>query len=146
MRNTITFQLNESICSRLALYAAQHGLPSWEAAIEDMLAKCGGNTGSAPAPAANPAAIQPSSAQPYLSQPEIVYHPAGEDECKRALIAAKFATVRIHYANGEARDKPWHITKLREHSYLRGNIKTGPLRNWRDKGIVKAEVFAGGIK
>ena len=133
MQKPTTIQLDESVCSRLALYAAQHGLGSWAEAIEDMLAKCEDN----PAPA------RPVSA-PYFRKPEVVYHPAGEMACQAAIVKAKAATVRLHYADGRVVDKHWRAYNFTEDSNLRGNLNTGYLRHWREKGIVRAEIFAGG--
>lgn len=142
---TVTIQLDEGVCSRLALYATQRGL-GWGEAIGELLANCEENHASAPVVAPP----KPAIAQPHRS-PEIFYHladgsPVGERECQDAIIAAKAATVRIHYADGSVKDKQWRAENLKEHSYLRGNLKTGYLRNWRDRGIVKAEVFAGGVE
>lgn len=139
MKHPTTIQLDESVCSRLALYAAQHGLGSWAEAIEDMLAKCEDN--SAPVrPVARPASA------PYFRKPEVVYHPAGEMACQAAIVKAKAATVRLHYADGRVVDKHWRAYNFTEDSNLRGNLNTGYLRHWREKGIVKAEIFAGGAE
>lgn len=142
---TITIQLDEGTCSRLALYATKRGL-GWGEAIGEMLAKCEGDYNVAPITAPP----KPATAQ-TLNPPDIIYHladgsPVSERECQDAIIAAKAATVRIHYADGGVKDKQWRAENLQEHSYLRGNLKTGYLRNWRDRGIVKAEVFAGGAE
>ncbi|MGI9337692.1 MAG: hypothetical protein ACR2P4_04180 [Gammaproteobacteria bacterium] len=143
MTQKITFQLDEGVCSRLALYAAQNGLGSWSEAIEDMLAKC--ESYSAAAPVVAPP--KPAIAQPHLRSPEVIYYlddkPVSERECQMAIIATKMATVRIFYANGRLENKQWHAANIGEDSYLRGNLNSGYLRGWRNRGIVKAEVFAG---
>lgn len=143
MTNKITFQLDEGTCSRLALYTAKRGLDSWGAAIEDMLARCEGASASAPAAIAPPKTI----AQLRLRSPLVIYYADGESvserECLSAIIAAGWATVRIHYADGGAEDKQWIATRMQEDSYLRGNLNSGYLRRWRERGIVKAEIFPG---
>lgn len=140
----ITLKLDEGVCSRLAFYAAKHGLGSWAEAIEDMLAKCEG-TPAAPAPVA--VAPKPATVRPYLRSPDVIYYsdgePVSERDCQMAIVAAGWATVHIHYADGRKEEKQWRATNLREDSYLRGNLNSGYLRGWRDKGIVKAEIFAG---
>lgn len=143
MQNKITFQLDEGIGSRLALYADKRGLGSWSEAIEDMLAKCEGISVSA-AVAAPP---KRTIAQPPLRSPDVIYYVDGElaneRECQMAIIAAGWATVRIHYTDGGPEDKQWIATRIQEDSYLRGNLNSGYLRRWRDRGIVKLEVFPG---
>ena len=136
MQKPTTIQLDESVCSRLALYAAQHGLGSWAEAIEHMLAKCEGN-------AAPVRAIAHPAPAPYYRKLEVVYHPAGEMACQAAIVKAKEATVRLHYANGHTEDRHWNAYKFTGNSNLRVNLNTGYLRHWREKGIVKAEIFAG---
>ena len=142
----ITIQFNESICSRIALYAARHGI-GWAEAIEDMLAKCEDN----PNPASVATPPESAIAQSHLRSPKIICYLANgklvsERECQQALLAAKKGTVRIHYTNGGVVDNPWRITKLQQGSYLRGNLQSGRLRGWRAKGIVKAEIFAGEVE
>lgn len=109
----------------------------------------GGKTSPAIAQVNIPPKTEPEIAYSRRRPPEIIYlddsgdKRINEAQCKYAIIAAGVATVRIYYADGDIANKRWHITQFGEDSSLSGNLKTGYLRYWRERGIVKAEVFAG---
>lgn len=71
---------------------------------------------------------------------DLVLFPSDEEEFKRLLLVNKQAWIRIHYLDGTTKVKNWNIKEFGRTSNLRGNLFSGYLRGWKDKGIYKAEV------
>ncbi|MBI1216485.1 MAG: hypothetical protein GC185_11795 [Alphaproteobacteria bacterium] len=71
----------------------------------------------------------------------LVFMPAGDTAFKKALLCRRKAYGRIFKRDGTFEDVIWNADSFRETSNLRGNIFSGYLRNWRERGIVRA-VFA----
>ncbi len=72
---------------------------------------------------------------------DIIYFPNNsESQFKIEFLEKNIAYVKLFYANGEAKIKIWHRGLFTENSSVNGNLRSGYLRGWRDKGIYKAEV------
>ncbi|WP_226970269.1 hypothetical protein, partial [Vibrio navarrensis] len=56
------------------------------------------------------------------------------------LIARKKAQVVLHLKNGDRDVIHWNASRFQPSSNLRANLWSGILRNWKDKGIVSAEL------
>jgi hypothetical protein len=73
-------------------------------------------------------------------KPELLFSPVDEVEFKKELLDTKEAEVILYKNNGSRRITYWKAHKLNEKSNLRANLWSGPLRGWKKKGIVKAEI------
>jgi hypothetical protein len=71
---------------------------------------------------------------------EIIYHPGGENIFKKALLENKKAFIRLYKVDGSIENKIWNATKFSSHSDVNGNLRSGYLRGWKDKGIYKAVI------
>lgn len=71
---------------------------------------------------------------------EIIYYPSGEQNFKRALLESRRAYVLLHMTDGSVKLHEWNASRFGKNSDVNGNLRTGYLRKWRDKGIFKAEV------
>jgi hypothetical protein len=87
--------------------------------------------------------VEEESQAPKLETPtllDIVYHPGPESAFKEALLERRRAYVRLFKTDGTSDDKVWNAQKFTTESKVKGNLMTGYLRHWRDKGIYKAVV------
>lgn len=75
------------------------------------------------------------------TKPTLMFFPEDETEFKRELIKTKEAEVVLYKVDGTREVSRWNANKLTESSNLRGNLWSGLLRNWKEKGIKKAEFF-----
>ncbi|TCV07221.1 hypothetical protein [Vibrio crassostreae] len=75
------------------------------------------------------------------TKPTLMFFPEDEAEFKRELIKSKEAEVVLYKVDGTREVSRWNANKLTESSNLRGNLWSGLLRNWKEKGIKKAEFF-----
>jgi hypothetical protein len=71
---------------------------------------------------------------------EIIYVPATEEAFKEQFVKTKKAFLKIFYTNGETEVKAWDSPNFTDTSSVSGNLRSGYLRNWKDKGIFKAEI------
>ena len=71
---------------------------------------------------------------------EILLYPEDESKFKELLLADKMAYVRLYKADESHETKEWNASRFSETSNLMGNLRSGPLRGWKDKGICKAVV------
>ncbi len=71
---------------------------------------------------------------------EIIYHPLDEYNFKVELLKEKKAYILIVMFDGISEICEWSANKFQEGSNLGRNLRSGYLRGWRDKGIVRAEV------
>jgi len=71
---------------------------------------------------------------------EIIYYPPGEENFKKEFLKTKKAYVLIHKMDGTTQLKEWNAYHLAEDSTVNGNLRSGYLRGWRDKGIFRAEI------
>jgi len=71
---------------------------------------------------------------------EILYHPGPEETFKERFLESKLAYIKLYYTDGTTKDKVWKAGRFSESSSVKGNLLSGYLRGWRDKGIFKAEL------
>lgn len=71
---------------------------------------------------------------------EITFRPATEKAFKEKFLEAKKASIKIFYTNGEVETLEWFSPRFAESSNVSANLRSGCLRNWKEKGIFKAEV------
>ena len=71
---------------------------------------------------------------------DIVFYPNDKVEFKSLLIAKKIAWVKLTMVDGSTVLKMWEANKFTEDSHLMGNLRSGYLRKWKTKKIVKAEI------
>lgn len=71
---------------------------------------------------------------------EIIYHPGGEDIFKRALLKNKKAFICLYNVNGSSEIRIWNAAKFSPRSNVSGNLRSGCLRDWQDRGIYKAVI------
>jgi len=71
---------------------------------------------------------------------EINFFPSDLTEFKSMLLANKQAWVMLYRQDGSKDIHQWNAMRFTERSDVLGNLRSGYLRGWRDKGIVKADV------
>jgi len=71
---------------------------------------------------------------------EILYFSASEDEFKQQLLSSKLAYIKLHYTNGQTEVKEWNASRFTQKSRVDGNLRSGYLRGWKERGIYKAEL------
>ncbi|QOI95892.1 hypothetical protein [Aeromonas salmonicida] len=74
------------------------------------------------------------------TKPSLSFHPENEHEFKRQLLDTKEAEVVIYKVGGSREISYWKANRLSEASNLRGNLWSGPLRGWKEKGIQKVDL------
>jgi len=88
------------------------------------------------------------SVQPSLETPvppaspdlEIIYFPNDEISFKKLLLQTKRAYILLHMTDGTTALKEWNAPKFGDDSNVGRNLRSGYLRNWKQKGIFKAEI------
>jgi hypothetical protein len=83
---------------------------------------------------------EPPDFRPHNFQLEIKFFPDNEEDFKRRFLAQGFAWIVIHKTDGSVVEKRWDIQGFTSNSSLKGNLRSGRLRGWREKGIHKAEI------
>lgn len=78
--------------------------------------------------------VQPASSL------DIVYPSGSEEFFKQELLANKKAYIKLFYTNGVTEIKKWNASRFSATSPVVGNLRSGFLRGWREKGIFKAEL------
>lgn len=72
---------------------------------------------------------------------EIVYYPDNNiDRFKEDLLKTKRAFVGLYKTDGAIEIKEWNATKISVDSDINSNLRSGYLRGWKDKCIMRAEV------
>ncbi|HEL8012957.1 TPA: hypothetical protein U0A13_004973 [Escherichia coli] len=71
-------------------------------------------------------------------KPVLFFNPGNETEFKKALLISKQARVELYKRDGTCEEGVWNARNLSERSSIRGNLWSGYLRNWDQKGIVRA--------
>lgn len=71
---------------------------------------------------------------------EIIYRPVGEDIFKKELLERKKAFIRLYKVDGTSEIKIWNASKFNLNSDVNGNLRSGYLRGWKNKGIYKAVI------
>lgn len=70
-------------------------------------------------------------------KPQLVFIPS-EEVFRKNLLEAKVARVELDLLGGVVEVKTWNAGRFSETSSLRGNLWSGFLRGWAEKGICKA--------
>ncbi|MBA0187128.1 hypothetical protein [Pectobacterium odoriferum] len=76
------------------------------------------------------------------SKPELVFAPEDDKAFKSAFILSGHAEIALYYNSGKREVIHWEAKRFNDDSNLRANLWSGHLRNWKNKGIVKAELAA----
>ena len=63
-----------------------------------------------------------------------------ENSFKEQFLKSDKAYVLLHYRDGKKVLKEWNRSGFTQKSNVSGNLRSGYLRGWRDKGICRAEV------
>lgn len=71
---------------------------------------------------------------------EIVYFADSEEAFKQQLLTSKKTYIKLYYTNGSTEIKIWKATQFKATSRLDGNLRSGYLRGWKERGICKAEL------
>lgn len=79
-------------------------------------------------------------AKDNLKRPVVEFSP-DEAEFKRNLVRLKSAWKELHFNDGSVRVEEWVASQFKETSNLKSNIWSGPLRDWKSKGIKKLILF-----
>ncbi len=69
---------------------------------------------------------------------DIVYVEASEEAFKQQLLICKKAYIKLYYTDGTSEIKEWNASRFTEASRVDGNLRSGYLRGWRERGINKA--------
>jgi hypothetical protein len=126
-----TIQLSAALYKRLEEHA--QGFDTPENVIERLLNSHEINSG------ADDEDFIPSMGSPDLARPEPIFYPSDINKFKDLLLQNKQAYRRITYRDGTAKLSVWNAERFDAGSNLLGNIYSGVLRNWSQKGIVRAE-------
>ena len=59
------------------------------------------------------------------------------EEFRNRLLKHRQANYKIIYKD-RSEEEIWNANKITSNSSIIGNIRSGPLRNWKEKGIIKA--------
>ncbi len=71
---------------------------------------------------------------------EILLYPEDEKKFKELLLVNKKAFVRLYKTDEHHETKEWIASRFSETSNLIGNLRSGPLRGWKEKGIYKTVI------
>jgi len=74
-------------------------------------------------------------------KPELVFFPEDEEQFKQLLINNKFAEITYYLSDGSRNVQIWNAKRFSESSNLKANLWSGQLRDWKSKGIIRAELF-----
>ena len=82
----------------------------------------------------------PSDGVESPSSLKIIYYPSNEQDFKEALLQTKKAYVLCHITDGTTTFNEWNASNFKTESNLKGNLYSGYLRDWKEKGIFKVEI------
>jgi len=71
---------------------------------------------------------------------DIIYLEGSEEAFKQELLLNKKAYVKIFYNNNTSEIKEWDASSFTNDSKVDGNLRSGYLRSWKKRGIIKAEL------
>ena len=71
---------------------------------------------------------------------EISYYGGSEEDFKQLLLENKKAYIKLYYTNDTTEIKEWKAFRFSASSSVDGNLRSGYLRGWRERGIFKAEL------
>lgn len=83
---------------------------------------------------------KPNPEKAPASDLEIIYFADSEEDFKKQLISKKKAYIKLHYTNGVTETKSWNAKRFSPKSRVDGNLRSGYLRGWKDRGIFRAEL------
>ncbi len=143
MTITVNIAIEEKVLFRLGSYAQKNELQSSSEAIAALL-----DAHNAAPPKSPPSfssevktGLHSNSPRYYGDRLEIEYFPSGEENFKQKFLLYKRAYVRIHYLGDKNPIiRLWNAYRFSETSSVSGNLASGYLRGWREKGICKAEI------
>lgn len=69
---------------------------------------------------------------------DISYGDMTENKFKNKLLETKYAFITLIFTDGTKKTKRWNASKFSSESSLSGNLRSGILRGWREKGIYQA--------
>lgn len=72
--------------------------------------------------------------------PDITFYPSNEHNFKKELLKTKVAYILLHKVDGTTELKEWNALNFRPDSSVNGNLRSGYLRDWKNKGIIRAEI------
>lgn len=81
-----------------------------------------------------------SQARKPATKLEIEYFADSEEGFKKKLLSTKVAYIKLHYTDGESEIKEWNASRFTQDSRVDGNLRSGYLRGWKERGIYKAEL------
>ncbi len=143
MTITVNIAIEEKILFRLGSYAQKNELQSSSEAIAALLDAHNAAPPKSPPSFSSEVKTELHSDSPrhYGGQLEIEYFPSGEENFRKEFLVRRGAHVRIHYwGDKKSITRFWHAYKFSESSNVRGNLASGYLRGWREKGICRVEV------
>ncbi len=71
---------------------------------------------------------------------DIVYIADSEEDFKKQLLINKKAYIKLSYTNDTSEIKEWNASRFSTTSRVDGNLRSGYLRGWKERGIFKAEL------
>lgn len=71
---------------------------------------------------------------------DIKFYPESQKEFKNQFLEIKKAYIKLTYTDGTIKINDWNSPRFSETSSVMGNLRSGCLRNWKQKGIVMAEI------
>ncbi len=143
MTITVNIAIEEKILFRFGSYAQENGLKSSTEALAALLDAHNSTLPKSSPPFSSEVKteLHSDSPQHYGGQLEIEYFPSGEENFKKEFLVRRGAHVRIYYwGDKQPITRFWHAYRFSESSSVRGNLASGLLRGWREKGICRAEV------
>jgi len=71
---------------------------------------------------------------------EIIYLIGSEELFKKELLTYKKAYIKLYFTDNSEDIKEWNASKFSISSSVDGNLRSGFLRGWKERGIFKAEL------
>lgn len=141
-----TIALPESIYNRLANHAKPFEMPAdvisrlldlVESRHDKPIDKAEAADATVPS---SPPPRMASGAIPLPVRLPINFYPESTRAFKNALLKTRSAWVLLHKTDGTRELHHWKAYRFSESSDVLGNLRSGYLRGWREKGIVRADV------
>ena len=82
---------------------------------------------------------EPKNVRKY-NKLDINFFPSDLVQFKSLLLKKKQAWVLLHMVDGSKNLHQWNTSRFSETSDVLGNLRSGYLRDWRDKGIISADI------
>ena len=76
----------------------------------------------------------------YTGKLEINFHPSDSTAFKAHLLRSKAAWILMTYRDGRRVLKHWTAANFKPTSDVMANLRSGYLRGWKEKGLVRADV------